>query len=68
MSLGRWRYIASAACFLYVVVSLGAPTLFLVLGSFMRRYGFFQIRDPFTLERWKGCSPIQRSSARCATR
>jgi iron(III) transport system permease protein len=54
VSLGRWRYLASAACFVYVVVSLGAPTLFLVLGSFMRRYGFFQIRDPFTLERWQG--------------
>ncbi len=53
IKLGRWRYPAAAACFGYVLVSLGAPTVFLVLGSFMRRYGFFHLREPYTLERWQ---------------
>jgi iron(III) transport system permease protein len=29
------------------------PLLFLVIGSFMRRYGFFNIASPFTLAHWQ---------------
>jgi iron(III) transport system permease protein len=51
--LGRWRWPATLACFGYVVITLAAPLGFLVTGSFMRRYGFFQVRDPFTLSHWQ---------------
>jgi len=51
--LGRWRWAASGACFAFLAVALGAPLCFLVVGSFMRRYGFFQIANPFTLRHWE---------------
>lgn len=50
--LGRWRYLASAVCFLYLAISTGVPLVFLVLGSFMRRFGFFTIPSPFTTDHW----------------
>jgi iron(III) transport system permease protein len=51
--LGKWRYIAFAGCVSYVIVTMLLPLVFLVIGSFMRRYGFFNIASPFTLEHWK---------------
>lgn len=51
--LGKWKYPAVALCYGYLLVSLAAPTVFLVLGSFMRRYGFFNLKNPYTLERWQ---------------
>jgi iron(III) transport system permease protein len=53
VKLGRWRYVALAGCTLYVVVMMLLPLAFLVIGSFMRRYGFFNIRAPFTLNHWQ---------------
>jgi iron(III) transport system permease protein len=52
VKLGRWRWVALASCFLYVVVMMLLPLTFLVIGSFMRRYGFFNIAAPFTLNHW----------------
>jgi iron(III) transport system permease protein len=51
--LGRKGWIASTACFGWLAVALGAPLGFLVMGSFMRRYGFFQLKDAFTTVHWK---------------
>jgi iron(III) transport system permease protein len=51
--LGRGRYVALTGCILYVVVMMLLPLVFLLIGSFMRRYGFFAIQAPFTLEHWK---------------
>jgi iron(III) transport system permease protein len=51
--LGRWRWPATAACLGFFTIGLGAPLLFLVLGSFMRRYGFFEIANPYTLTHWQ---------------
>jgi iron(III) transport system permease protein len=53
LRLGRWRWVAAGACSAYLAIGLAAPLVFLVTGSFMRRYGFFQIRDPFTLAHWQ---------------
>ena len=53
VKLGRWRYIALAGCMLYIAVMMILPLLFLVIGSFMRRYGFFNIASPFTLAHWQ---------------
>jgi len=53
VKLGRWKYVALAGCLLYVAVMMVLPLIFLVVGSFMRRYGFFHIAAPFTFDHWK---------------
>jgi iron(III) transport system permease protein len=53
VKLGPWRYVALAGCLLYVGVMTLLPLTFLVIGSFMRRYGFFHINAPFTLVHWQ---------------
>jgi iron(III) transport system permease protein len=64
--LGRWRGLAAGACFGYFIVALSAPLVFLVLGSFMRRYGFFQLQNPFTTAHWHDlfADPVFGSSIR----
>jgi iron(III) transport system permease protein len=52
VKLGKWRYFALAGCLAYVLVMMILPLAFLVIGSFMRRYGFFNIASPFTLDHW----------------
>lgn len=51
--LGKWRYVALGGLLTYVFVMMVLPLAFLVIGSFMRRYGFFNIDDPFTFDHWK---------------
>jgi iron(III) transport system permease protein len=53
VKLGRWRYPALAGCWLYVTVMMLLPLAFLLIGSFMRRYGFFNIAAPFTINHWR---------------
>jgi len=52
IKLGRWRWVAFWLCSLYLFLSFGLSLVFLVLGSFMRRFGFFNLEDPFTLGHW----------------
>ena len=52
--LGRWRWVAGGSCLAYFVIALGAPFSLLVVGSFMRLYGFFQVPHPFTTVHWQG--------------
>jgi iron(III) transport system permease protein len=52
-SLGRWRYPAFA---LVLFVALGItliPVSLLVMGTFMKLFGFFNIPEPWTLENWR---------------
>jgi iron(III) transport system permease protein len=53
VKLGRWRYAALTGCLAYVTVMMLLPLAFLVIGSFMRRYGFFNIASPFTFAHWQ---------------
>lgn len=53
VKLGKWRYFAFAGCLIYVAVMMLLPLAFLVIGSFMRRYGFFHLAEPFTLMHWR---------------
>ncbi|HLH24779.1 MAG TPA: iron ABC transporter permease [Chloroflexota bacterium] len=64
--LGGWGKAAAAVCFGWFVVAMAAPLTFLVLGSFMRRYGFFQLANPFTLAQWQNLfgDPVFFSSVR----
>ena len=50
--LGRWRYVALGFCILWLIVGLLLPVTFLILGSVMRRFGFFGVQDPYTLNHW----------------
>jgi iron(III) transport system permease protein len=50
--VGRWRYIASAFCLTCSGLWIVLPVLMLIIGSFMRLYGFFSINAPFTSKHW----------------
>jgi len=53
VKLRGWKYVAFGSCLVYFFVMMLLPLAFLVIGSFMRRYGFFYIRSPFTLDHWQ---------------
>jgi iron(III) transport system permease protein len=53
VKLGKWRAVALAGCLFYIAVMTVLPLVFLIIGSFMRRYGFFNISSPFTLTHWQ---------------
>jgi iron(III) transport system permease protein len=46
------RIVAAAGCWLLILVSVVLPVGFVVVGSFMTRYGFFQLDHPFTRDNW----------------
>lgn len=48
--VGRW--VAAGVLGLYTIATVVLPIGAIVLGSFMRRFGFFEIDDPFTTEHW----------------
>lgn len=52
LRVGRWRYLASAACMGYIGLAIFLPLGLLLLASFMRLFGFFSIAEPFTLKQW----------------
>jgi iron(III) transport system permease protein len=51
-ALGRGRWPAFALVVAMLVIVLGVPLVFAVLGSFMKLFGFFDIPQPWTLENW----------------
>lgn len=53
VKLGKWRYIALGGFIFWFMMMMVLPLTFLVIGSFMRRYGFFEISSPFTLSHWE---------------
>jgi iron(III) transport system permease protein len=53
IKLGTWKYIAAGGCIAYIIVMMFLPLAFLMLGSVMRRYGFFHLREPFSLVHWQ---------------
>jgi iron(III) transport system permease protein len=53
IKLGKWRYVALGGFMLWYSVMMVLPLSFLLVGSLMRRYGFFEINSPFTLAHWQ---------------
>jgi iron(III) transport system permease protein len=51
--LGRWRYPALALVLAFALFITVIPTTLLVMGTFMKLFGFFYIADPWTLENWR---------------
>lgn len=50
--LGRGRYLASAVLLGWVIVGVYLPLAMVLVGSFMKFFGMFQIDQPFTLKHW----------------
>jgi iron(III) transport system permease protein len=50
--LGPWRVPALLFAVSLVVIVLGVPVLFALLGTFMKLFGFFHVPDPWTLANW----------------
>ncbi len=50
--LGRWRYPIFAVVLLIVSLITFVPILFLILGTFMTVFGFFNIPQVWTLSHW----------------
>lgn len=50
--LGRWRWPAFAVVALIAITINVVPVLVLFVGTFMRAFGYFEIRDPWTMEHW----------------
>jgi len=53
LALGRWKYPAFALVLLLALTITIVPAIFLVMGTFMKLFGFFNIPDPWTLENWR---------------
>ncbi len=51
-SLGPWRWVTFSFCMLFIVVMIFLPLLFVILGTFMRLFGVFDIQNPWTLHHW----------------
>jgi iron(III) transport system permease protein len=52
MALGRWRWPLTVLVGAFALVLTVVPLVFLVLSSLMRRFGFFNLRQPWTLDHW----------------
>lgn len=50
--LGRWRYPAFAGVLLVVLVLTALPLTFLVMGSVMTMFGFFDLAQTWTFDHW----------------
>jgi iron(III) transport system permease protein len=52
-SIGRWRWLATAALLATVAIGIYLPLTMLIGGSFMKFFGMFAVADPFTLRHWQ---------------
>lgn len=50
--LGKWRYPAFFLVVSIVTILTVVPVIFLVLGTFMKLFGFFSLPQPWTLANW----------------
>ena len=52
LSLGRWRWVTFGVCATWIGVMILLPLAFLIMGTFMRLFGFFDVANPWTLRHW----------------
>ncbi len=50
--LGAWRWPVFGFLLLMVLVIIGVPLVFSLMGTFMKLFGFFTIADPWTTKHW----------------
>ncbi len=53
IALGRWKNVVFVLVLLLALIVTLVPTIFLVMGTFMKLFGFFDISDPWTLNNWR---------------
>jgi iron(III) transport system permease protein len=53
VDLGRWRWPVFGAMVLVVGLLVLVPIFSVLAGSFMTRFGFFQLAEPWTLAHWQ---------------
>jgi ABC-type Fe3+ transport system permease subunit len=51
--LGYWKYPGFVFVVLVVILLTIIPLAFLLIGTFMKLFGFFTIQDPWTLANWQ---------------
>jgi iron(III) transport system permease protein len=52
VSLGRWKWPVFFLVLLTVLAVTAIPVVFLLMGTFMSVFGFFDIPEPWTLQHW----------------
>ena len=52
-ALGMWRWPLGVACFVWIGITTALPMALLVIGSFMKRFGFFNLPQPYTASHWR---------------
>jgi iron(III) transport system permease protein len=52
MDVGRGRYWISAFLVIFVLIGVYLPLGILIVGSLMKLFGFFSIKDPFSTRHW----------------
>ena len=52
-SLGPWRWVTCAVCMVFIAVMILLPLSLLVMGTFMRLFGFFNLQDAWTVRHWR---------------
>jgi iron(III) transport system permease protein len=50
--LGRWRWVTFGICATWIGVMILLPLSFLIMGTFMRLFGFFDVANPWTTRHW----------------
>jgi len=50
--IGRWSTIASGCLLVWIVVSIYLPLVMVLVGSFMKFFGMFNLSEPFTVQHW----------------
>jgi iron(III) transport system permease protein len=50
--LGHWRWVTFSSCALFTVIMIVLPLTVLILGTFMRIFGYFDLANPWTLQNW----------------
>jgi iron(III) transport system permease protein len=52
VQLGRWGPVVSATCIAYIAIGVLVPLVLVVMGSFMKLFGFFFVSGAFTAAHW----------------
>ncbi len=66
VSIGRWRWLCFAICIGFIAIMIVLPMAVLVMGTFMKAFGYFSIPEPWTLNNWSAAlaDPILSRSLR----
>lgn len=66
LSIGRWRWVTFGICITFIMVMIVLPMAVLIMGTFMKAFGYFSIPAPWTLNNWSGAfaDPILLRSLR----